>query len=88
MSHVDYTKYNRLWKKVRLPLPSDSRFREDLIWTIRALYYSSKALRGATGNDLKEFLTDQKEAQTMATSWKLLIQGYLMMSRGGDNRVN
>ena len=68
----------KFWEPVILPLPTDTRFREDLIWLLR--YYSnSKSSFAETSEDIKkEYDKKRNEAIKSASKWKDLLEGFVL----------
>ena len=66
---------NELWDKVKIPICSDTRYREDLIWVYRYFKFlisSQKELGGA----LAEIEKNMQEALKYAVRWKEILEGY------------
>ena len=68
----------KFWAPLMYPLPSDTSFREDLIWLIR--YYSnSKTIFLESSEDVKKDLDKRRnEALKSAAKWKDLLEGFVL----------
>jgi hypothetical protein len=68
-----------MWEKVKIPIPLDTRYREDLIWLIRYFrYFKSSGKETVLNNNNINLELDNKkqEALKLATRWKELLEGY------------
>lgn len=63
-----------MWEKIKIPIPSDTRYREDLIWLIRYFRYFKSS--GKEIGNKSELDKDKQEALKLAARWKELLEGF------------
>jgi hypothetical protein len=66
-----------MWEKVKIPIPLDTRYREDLIWLIRYFRYFKSS--GKELNRNAELDHKKQEALKLATRWKELLEGFTLI---------
>jgi len=68
----------KFWENIKLPLPTDTRFREDLIWLIRYYAYTENYFIEDSEEGKKDFEKKRIEALKSASRWKDLLEGYVL----------
>ncbi len=68
----------KFWENIKLPLPTDTRFREDLIWLIRYYAYTENYYIEESEEGKKDFDKKRNEALKSASKWKDLLEGYVL----------
>jgi hypothetical protein len=67
-----------IWEKVKIPVTSDTRYREDLIWLFR-YFKLIKSVAKESGASKLEMERVKLEALKLATRWKQLLEGYVLL---------
>jgi hypothetical protein len=68
----------KFWRPIKLPLPTDTRFREDLIWMIRYHTYTKSYFQEDTEEGKKDYDKKRSEAIKTASKWKDLLEGFVI----------